>query len=464
MNSQTSSPASPRKNSPGAAFAALCIAALATGILQELVGVALDSYAGAKGYASLALFGAGFLLFGLCDKWLAQWSGLIPLLAFISTLALPLSGFNWLILSLYALLGGMTLPYCISRFLVCSKKERRFLKLGAAFSCYTVGLVFYVPVNAALPNIPLWAQFAALSLCPLSVFLISAGSAVQMNPKEDPAGVALGKTKPFLLALAAGIALLILLNYAVSRALIAGGGLPAYFMYVDAIPRFLLGIAIGARLDRKAYRLLNLGFLVFMVTGATLILFAGRASAPLLCLFNLGSMGFVYFLFFMPVLGQIRRDSVRWCGSGFFTYTAMVFVNLGLEPFLADLAPHALIRTLCLAVILLCVLLFLVLLEFLIRNHTELLVLESAARDSSFAKQGFPAFAQRYRLTAREAEVLACIVESDKSAKELADTLYIGERTLYRHLNSIYEKTGASSRMGLMLLYYHSADGDRPSQ
>ena len=35
-----------------------------------------------------------------------------------------------------------------------------------------------------------------------------------------------------------------------------------------------------------------------------------------------------------------------------------------------------------------------------------------------------------------------------------AEELHISERTTYRHLTSIYEKTGASSRLGLSLIYY----------
>ena len=38
--------------------------------------------------------------------------------------------------------------------------------------------------------------------------------------------------------------------------------------------------------------------------------------------------------------------------------------------------------------------------------------------------------------------------------RELAEKLHISERTAYRHITSIYEKTGASSRLGLSLIYY----------
>ncbi len=63
-------------------------------------------------------------------------------------------------------------------------------------------------------------------------------------------------------------------------------------------------------------------------------------------------------------------------------------------------------------------------------------------------------FSQKHHLSSREAEVLAAIVDNDRSIRELAEELHISERTAYRHITSIYEKTGASSRLGLSLIYY----------
>ena len=63
-------------------------------------------------------------------------------------------------------------------------------------------------------------------------------------------------------------------------------------------------------------------------------------------------------------------------------------------------------------------------------------------------------FSKKYSLTARETEVLAAIVDNDRGIRELAEELHISERTAYRYITSIYEKTGASSRLGLSLIYY----------
>ena len=68
-------------------------------------------------------------------------------------------------------------------------------------------------------------------------------------------------------------------------------------------------------------------------------------------------------------------------------------------------------------------------------------------------------FSKKYCLTTRETEVLAAIVDNDRSIRELAEELHISERTAYRHITSIYEKTGASSRLGLSLIYYGKYKG-----
>ena len=54
-------------------------------------------------------------------------------------------------------------------------------------------------------------------------------------------------------------------------------------------------------------------------------------------------------------------------------------------------------------------------------------------------------------LTGREREVLEALVLTDDKNQQIADRLFISCRQLQRHVSSIYEKTGATSRTGLML-------------
>jgi len=63
-------------------------------------------------------------------------------------------------------------------------------------------------------------------------------------------------------------------------------------------------------------------------------------------------------------------------------------------------------------------------------------------------------FAERYALTPREVEIVQLVLMDDSSIKELAPKLAMSERVLYRHLSSIYEKTGTDGRLALLRLYF----------
>lgn len=56
-------------------------------------------------------------------------------------------------------------------------------------------------------------------------------------------------------------------------------------------------------------------------------------------------------------------------------------------------------------------------------------------------------------LSKREKEVIACVGEGLK-AKEIADRLFISERTVSHHLNSIFTKLGVSGRAELIVYAY----------
>ena len=65
-------------------------------------------------------------------------------------------------------------------------------------------------------------------------------------------------------------------------------------------------------------------------------------------------------------------------------------------------------------------------------------------------------FAMQKGLTPREKEVLLELLNSEDNMKELAARLFLSERVLYRYVKSIHEKTGTSSRAGLVKEYYES--------
>ena len=58
-----------------------------------------------------------------------------------------------------------------------------------------------------------------------------------------------------------------------------------------------------------------------------------------------------------------------------------------------------------------------------------------------------------YSFTPREAEVFKLLVTTDNDLQTIADEMYISKRTLERHISSIYKKTQAKSRIGLLSIF-----------
>ena len=78
--------------------------------------------------------------------------------------------------------------------------------------------------------------------------------------------------------------------------------------------------------------------------------------------------------------------------------------------------------------------------------------------ESNIAADPMMVFSGQYRLTPRETQILSALLESDDDIQSISSSLDITTRTVYRHLNNIYEKTGTSSRHSLMRLYYESKE------
>lgn len=67
------------------------------------------------------------------------------------------------------------------------------------------------------------------------------------------------------------------------------------------------------------------------------------------------------------------------------------------------------------------------------------------------------AFVIKHRFTPREAEIFSLLLDNDATNKDIASELLLSLRVLERYITSIYEKTGASTRIELMNLYYGKA-------
>ena len=70
------------------------------------------------------------------------------------------------------------------------------------------------------------------------------------------------------------------------------------------------------------------------------------------------------------------------------------------------------------------------------------------------SEERFHLFSQQYHLTEREQEIFQCFLTSDKSIQELTKDLMISRAALYRHINTLNEKTATKGRIGLIQFYY----------
>ena len=67
----------------------------------------------------------------------------------------------------------------------------------------------------------------------------------------------------------------------------------------------------------------------------------------------------------------------------------------------------------------------------------------------------FAGFAEHYGLSAREQEVLQLSL-AGRSNAEIADALYVSERTVKFHMHNLLQKTGCENRASLAALYRKS--------
>lgn len=59
---------------------------------------------------------------------------------------------------------------------------------------------------------------------------------------------------------------------------------------------------------------------------------------------------------------------------------------------------------------------------------------------------------EQYGLTPKEQEIFSQLVTTELGVQEIADEMFVSRRVLQRHIAAIYEKTGAKTRVGLLML------------
>ena len=88
-------------------------------------------------------------------------------------------------------------------------------------------------------------------------------------------------------------------------------------------------------------------------------------------------------------------------------------------------------------------------------NERNILLAEPKIEGTKKAdsEEKFKIINEDYSFTPREAEVFKLLVTTDNDLQTIADEMYISKRTLERHISSIYKKTQAKSRIGLLAIF-----------
>lgn len=70
--------------------------------------------------------------------------------------------------------------------------------------------------------------------------------------------------------------------------------------------------------------------------------------------------------------------------------------------------------------------------------------------DSKLIKSYLQIFVERFKISKREADVIAAVLDIKSNIKDIAAAMELSPSTVNNHLNNIYEKTGASSKAELV--------------
>lgn len=97
-------------------------------------------------------------------------------------------------------------------------------------------------------------------------------------------------------------------------------------------------------------------------------------------------------------------------------------------------------------------------LSFIKMARQQNIIREDSELNNSDQLTKLPDFAESFSLTAREREVLQCLLTHDDSVQNLASRLYMSRPALYRHIANMNEKTETKSRIGLMQFYFSWQD------
>ncbi len=217
-----------------------------------------------------------------------------------------------------------------------------------------------------------------------------------------------------------------------------------------AVGYLIIGICFG-NARRWIVHLMMVCISLASVIAGYLMIRAGEAWWIHLALFYLvlGSIVAYYNLMFMEISGKTPAP-VLWASMGRIMDAGITAGFTFVSAFLPTSDMSVLLMYMGILSVLIAAM---VVGGFLSVGNTAEKEAAAAGQDSRLSvEERVSALSEQFGLTPRETEVLGVLVTTEYKNQEIADRLFISRRQLQNHIASIYLKTGANSRAGLLML------------
>jgi len=452
-----------RKDHP---FLVLCLSMAAVGIAAELIYATSGRFS-AVGDSVLLMIPVGIMVYGALEHFSPSFcflhrnlAPLLLLLYSIGMLAIGKAPFSLPMAALFGVLIGLFICASLVSFLESGPIKNLGLKAGVSASLYSVAVFPLSMGHRYFSNLFSKVSITNLGFMILIVFLLVV---FFLWPESDENKAATESAKARLSAprylniLLIGFVTLIALGQVMnSGTLEMQGGLAGipwlYFAIIALRVPFaaLLGYWIDKRLSvlnmAVPIALMVLGCLAAQFLDST---FAGNAMIYLVL--NLGEKGCVFLVCILCVMTAARRPRKGFiAGLGLLIYFASEGLfnlhMLGISQAYFDQQWESLLTPM---IVFVALLVFIFLLVLATRSQNSLP--EEDGSHSEQSQEWLRGFADKYRLTTRESDVVRLASER-KSPKEIAKELFINVHSVQNVLSSIYQKTGVKGRDELRIL------------
>lgn len=229
-----------------------------------------------------------------------------------------------------------------------------------------------------------------------------------------------------------------------------GGHFYSAVRILAAVGYFIIGVSFG-NARRWVVHLVMVCVSLASVISGYLMIKAGEAWWIHLALFYivLGSIVAYYNLMFMEISGKTRAP-VLWAAMGRIFDAGITAGFTFISAFLPTSDMSVLIMSMGILAVLIAAM---VMGGFLSVGSTGETVPAVDGQDNRLSvEERVNALSEQFGLTPRETEVLGVLVTTEQKNQEIADRLFISRRQLQNHIASIYQKTGANTRAGLLML------------